>query len=86
MNVVQNAWQTQQRVSNSAHVITAKFKLMRRTLKHWVKNVSNLAKLISNCNITIGFLDKLEESRILLHEESCFRNIIKNNLQTLLHF
>lgn len=72
------------RVSNSAQVLSAKFKLLRRILKRWSKGLSNLSKLISNCNLTIAFLDKLEEIICLHPQESRFRTIIKNHIRVLL--
>lgn len=68
----------------SAHILSAKFRLLRRILKRWAKGLSSLSKLISNCNMTIAFLDKLEEIRCLHPLESRFRNIIKSHIKVLL--
>lgn len=65
MEQISNAWLTPTRCSDSAQVISAKFKLLRRILKNWAKGLSNLSKLIDNCNLTIAFFDKLEEIRVL---------------------
>lgn len=84
MGLVTNAWITLVRCSNNAHVLSAKFKLLRRILKHWAKGLSNLSKLISNCNATISFLDRLEEIRNLYDHEALFRSLVKNHLRNLL--
>jgi hypothetical protein len=84
LDQISHAWLSPTRSSNSAHVINAKFKLLRRILKNWAKNFSNLAKLISNCNLTIAFLDKLEEFRNLQPQEAAFRKVIKTHIRNLL--
>jgi hypothetical protein len=71
-------------VVNSAHVVSAEFKYLRRTLKLWSRYISNRKKLIANCNLTIAFFDKLEEIRTLHLVESRFRIIIKNHVCSLL--
>jgi hypothetical protein len=71
-------------VCNSAHAISAKFKLLCRTLKLWSKDLSNLSKLIANCNMTVAFFDRLEEIRTLYFSELKFRDIIKEHIRTLL--
>jgi hypothetical protein len=81
---VSSAWITPTRNFNSAHVISSKFKLLRRILKIWSRNLSNLSKMISNCSLTIEFFDKLEEIRDLHHQESAFRAIIKSHISNLL--
>lgn len=81
---ISNAWNAPTRNSNSAQVISSKFKLLRRILKNWARSFSNLQKLISNCNITIEFFDKLEEIRDLYYQERAFRDIIKGHFSRLL--
>lgn len=49
------------------------------------KGISNLTKLISNCNMTISFFDRLEEIRFLSSHEIIFKRIIKAHLENLLH-
>jgi hypothetical protein len=39
---IKNAWLAPVCVPNSAHVISAKFKFLRKVLKLWAKNLSNL--------------------------------------------
>jgi hypothetical protein len=64
--------------------ISAKLKLLRRMLKLWARNISNLSNFIANCNMTIAFLDKLEEFRPLSHHEFKFRVIIKGQIHNLI--
>jgi hypothetical protein len=65
-------------------VIRSKFKLLRRVLKSWARSLSNLKRLVDNCNMTIAFLDKLEELRSLHSHEAKFRKVIKSHLGNLL--
>jgi hypothetical protein len=81
---IRNVWISPVNVVNNAHVVSAKFKHLRRALKLWSRNISNLKKLIDNCNLTIAFFDKLEEIRTLYLVESKFRTIIKDHVRTLL--
>jgi len=81
---ISNTWSIPSRRSNSAHVISDKFKLLRRVLKHWAKGLSSLSNLISKCNATLAFFDKQEEFRDLLHPEATFRNILKLHIKNLL--
>jgi hypothetical protein len=53
-------------------------------LKLWSKNISYLKNLISNCNLTIAFFDKLEEIKRLYPQESKFRTLIKDHIRNLL--
>lgn len=79
MEQITNAWVTLMSCQQCI-VISAMFKLLRKIMKNWAKNISNLSKLISNCNMTIAFLDKLEEIRTLYHQESLFRDVIVNQI------
>jgi hypothetical protein len=81
---IKNAWLALVCVSNSAHVISAKFKFLRKMLKLWAKNLSNIKRWIANCNLTIAFLDRLEELRPLFSHEFSFRNVIKTHIGNLL--
>lgn len=84
MQTINNSWVIPAHQSNSTHIVSAKFKLLRKILKNWARNISNLSKLIANCNLTIAFFDMLEELRVLYSHESKFRDIIKRQLQMLL--
>jgi hypothetical protein len=74
-----------QSMSVTVHMLSVpKFKLLRRTLKLWSKNLSNLSKLIANYNMTVAFFDRLEEIRALYPNELKFRDIIKEHIRFLL--
>jgi hypothetical protein len=83
LNQIKNAWITPGNSISSAHTISTKFILLRRILKIWARGLTNRNKLISNCNLTIAFLDRLEEFRTLLPHEAAFRKIIKANILNL---
>jgi hypothetical protein len=50
-------------------MLMAKFKNLRRVLKCWYANTSNLVRNIKNNKLLLGFLDKMEEFRDLTLEE-----------------
>jgi hypothetical protein len=81
---IECAWASHSNPGNSAHIVSAKFKNLRRILKHWSKGISNLSKLIANCNMTIAFFDKLEELRSLYPQEYIFKKIINVHISNLL--
>lgn len=58
---ISDTWKIPCPYKNSAHTVNAKFKLLRRVLKLWAKKLSNLSQSIGNCNLTVAFLDRLEE-------------------------
>lgn len=80
---ISSAWAIPVSNSNSAHVISGKFKILRRILKLQARKFSNLSRLISNCNITISFFDKLE-IRNLYPQELSFRVVLKAHIKNLL--
>jgi hypothetical protein len=49
-----------------ASILAGKLKNVRYELKTWSKNLSNLSRLINNCNKVIFFFDSLEARRPLL--------------------
>jgi hypothetical protein len=61
--LIKNAWSTPTiGTLDSARTISAMFKLLRRMLKLWARNLSNLSNLIANYNMTITFLISLKSS------------------------
>lgn len=82
MNQIKNVFLSPVSVTNSAHTMSAKFKLLRKILKLQAKNISNLSKLITNYNIIVAFFEKLEEFRTLHSHEFRFRNIIKEHVNS----
>ena len=83
--VVQNSWSSSRILrSNAAANISVKCKELRKALKTWSKNISQLAKLIDICNKVIFFLDSLEECRVLSLAEWNLRKLVKAKLLQLL--
>jgi hypothetical protein len=68
-DIVKKAWDSPIAPMNSAKRINAKFKILRRNLKNWAKNLPCLKKLIKKVNETIQLLDIFEELRPLTLEE-----------------
>lgn len=69
---------------DKARRIVAKFKNLRRVLREWQKQLSNLAAIIANTKSCLLLLDTLEEFRDLSLEEWNFRKIIQAHLDNLL--
>jgi hypothetical protein len=61
MDVVSNIWDNAPLDNDSALRIMGKFKCTRYELKKWIKNLSNLNKIIQSCSYTLALLDGLEE-------------------------
>jgi hypothetical protein len=74
--VMQHGWSIQAQPHNKAKKLMAKFKNLRRVLRCWYANTSNLVKNIKNKKLLLGFLDKLEESRDLSLEEWNLKQIV----------
>jgi hypothetical protein len=81
--VVANIWATTCH-GNSARILSMKFKLLRKALKRWKGNISNMDQFIENCNTVVFMLDELKEKQPLHITEWNFRNNIKNRLNHLL--
>ena len=86
LSTVQNSWSHTVDATNSARIISAKFKKLRGELKRWSKSLSNLSLLVDNCNKVICFLDDLEDRRLLFNPEINLRNLVKVQVQTLLKY
>jgi hypothetical protein len=59
--------------SNKVKMVTAKLKNLRRVLRAWQGQLSNLNTTINNNKVMLSFLDMIEESRDLTLEEWNFR-------------
>lgn len=81
--LVANIWATPC-FENSAKNISTKLKLLGKALKRWNGNISNMDKVIANCNSIIFMLDGYEEHRLLHLAEWNFREIVKNKLSHVL--
>ena len=84
--LVEEIWKTETNTNNSVARVSAKLKLLRKSLKKWSKNISQLNKLIQECNTVLAVLDKLEDQRPLFTQESNFRKILKAHILKLLQF
>lgn len=84
INVVQHAWSIPVVVSDKAKIITAKFKNLRRVLRAWQSTLSNLKTSIANVKLVLSFVEIMEECSDLLVFEWNFKNILMNNLLSLL--
>lgn len=84
--MVESVWNIKVRDTNSATRITAKFKLLKRVLKRWSKDISHLNKVIEECDTVLAVLDKLEEQRTLFRQDSNFRKVLKNHILKLLKY
>jgi hypothetical protein len=69
---------------DSAKKIMAKFKNLKRVLRWWYAQISNLATTIQNNKMVMNFLDNMEEHRYLSLEEWNFRQIVQENFNGLL--
>lgn len=82
--VEQHGWSLFVQPQDKAKKLMAKFKNLRRVLRCWYANISNLVRNIKNNKSLLRFLDKLEEFRDLSLEEWNFRQIVHENLALLL--
>ena len=64
-------------ITNSAKKITAKFKRLRKCLKHWDKSISQLSNSIKATNDVIFFFHNIEEFRPLTDAEWNGRDFLK---------
>lgn len=86
LTTVQESWLSNTVLTDSTRLISAKFKKLRTDLRKWSRNLSNLKLLIDNCNTIIGFLDALEDVRILYNPEANLRRLVRVQVQKLLHY
>lgn len=59
--VVDFHWNSTAYYANAALTLSRKFKQVRAGLKKWSKELSQVGKLINNCNFVLAVLDGLEE-------------------------
>jgi hypothetical protein len=84
MPVMQHDWNVAVRPMDSAKKMMAKFKNLRRVLRCWYAQISNLTTTIQNNKMVLRFLDTMEDHRDLSLEEWNFRQIVQENLNGLL--
>ena len=84
--VFKDIWDQPIQEEDSAKIITAKFKRLRKGLKIWSKNTSNLASTIKASNEVIHMWDFFEEYRPLTDIEHNGRQILKEHLAKTLEY
>jgi hypothetical protein len=84
MQILEHGWNLPCNQEDRAKKLGAKFKTLRKILRQWHSQISNLSKLIDNNKITLAFLDSLEEFKDLALEEWNFRKLVQENLGKLL--
>jgi hypothetical protein len=84
LDTVNLHWHSTPFFANSVKTLSGKFKQVRRGLKAWSHNLSNLNKNIHNISWVLALLDGLEDARPLCRLEKKFRQIVKKHLAKLL--
>lgn len=85
ISVVQDVWAIPVQHTDKAKFLVAKFKNLRRVLKAWQAQISNVSAIYSNTKILIALLDIMEEFRDLSFEEWNFRDMLQVHMGNLLH-
>jgi hypothetical protein len=83
-DVVQQHWSAPGHITDSAKILTAKFKNLRLALKLWKASLSNLKNVIDNVKIVLDFIQVIEEFRDLSIAEWNFKHFLQGKLQNLL--
>jgi hypothetical protein len=76
MQTLEHGWNLPCNQVHKAKKLGAKFKTLRKVLRQWHSQISNLTKVIENNKVTLAFLDTLEEFRDLALEEWNFRKLV----------
>lgn len=84
-DTVKHIWDQNIQESDSAKRLAAKLKRLRKGLKIWSKNISQLATAIQDTNSVILFFDTIEEFRNLAPHEWEARLVLKEHLVKLLN-
>jgi hypothetical protein len=82
--LVEHNWNNSVYYGDAAKRITAKFKVLRKAVKHWAKSFSSLQEDISDIHSFIAMLDSVENIRVLSDQERIFWINLKTHLQFLL--
>jgi hypothetical protein len=83
--VVARGWAVPTYQTDSAKILSAKFKNLRRVLKAWQSQLSNLKGNIANVKSVLILLGILEEYRDLTVHEWNFRIVLQDKYSSLLH-
>ena len=84
LSVVHSIWTQDVNETDSAKIIATKFKRLRKGLKNWARNLSDLKKIIDNTNFLMLCFDYLEEARDLTVVETNGGIILKSHLEKVL--
>lgn len=84
LQVAQQGWQDPTNQVDSAKAITAKYKNLRKVLKSWQKNLSNLKRNVTNVKTVLSLLEIIEELRDLTLVEWNFKETLIEKLNQLL--
>jgi len=84
ISVAINGWRAPDHISDSAKIITAKCKNLRRDLKVWKTQLPKLALVIESIKLVLHFLETVELFRDLSLPEWNFRDLISAKLISLL--
>jgi hypothetical protein len=84
MDIVAHGWNLPVFQTDKAKRLSTKFKNLRRVLKAWQLQLSNLESNIDNVKLIMGLLDVLEEFRDLSVIEWNFRHLLQEKLAILL--
>lgn len=76
IETVENHWNNSIFFADSAKNISAKFKAVRRGLKRWSKQFSQLNKTIENCCYYVKLINGIEDHGLLTDIERRFRKIL----------
>jgi hypothetical protein len=82
--ILQNGWFSPVLYADKAKSLGAKFKNLKKVLRAWHAQISNLKRTIQNNKMLLMFLDILEEFRDLSLEEWNMRKIVEHHLKNLL--
>jgi hypothetical protein len=84
MPTLEHGWSLPCYQEDKEKKLGAKFKMLRKVLRQWHAQISNMATTIQNNKMIVSFLDTLEEFRDLALEEWNFRKIVLDHLENLL--
>lgn len=83
LDTVKLHWDNAPFFANAAKNLVVRLKQVRSGLRKWSRKLSNLNKLIYNCNWVLSLLDGLEEQRTLSRLETSFKRLVTGHLNGL---
>jgi hypothetical protein len=84
IQTAQQAWEEIGIQQDRTKTITAKFKNLRKALRIWQQNLSNLTKTMENTKTVLSLIEIIEECRDLTVMEWNFKETLIQNLNLLL--